>query len=315
MFRLTAPVVIWWIWLVFAVANVIDLGLEAQPRFAAMVSVVLLTITGVAYACAFRPRVVADEGGLLVVNPVRQWRVPWAAIRQIEVRDWVRIQCARAPGGDATKTIECWALFATARVKRNYSRRAQDHITRSADTARMPDEARRLMSLPTVVIIARQLERRAGQAQAHSATDHRATDHRATDHRATDHRATDHRATDHRATDHRATNHRATDHRATDHRATDHRATDDRHRGWSPPGPGRRSPRCSSRRQPWPPSCSPGTNPRAVKLRFVAGCQGGGEDSDGDGGLAGGAVDHALGVRRGTDLSTAGPCGRCGPTR
>ena len=188
MFRLTAPVVIWWIWLVFAVANVIDLGLEAQPRFAAMVSVVLLTITGVAYACAFRPRVVADEGGLLVVNPVRQWRVPWAAIRQIEVRDWVRIQCARAPGGDATKTIECWALFATARVKRNYSRRAQDHITRSADTARMPDEARRLMSLPTVVIIARQLERRAGQAQAHSATDHRANDHRATDHRATDER-------------------------------------------------------------------------------------------------------------------------------
>ena len=172
-FRLTAPVVIWWIWLVFAVANVIDLGVEAQPRFAAMVSLVLLTITGVAYACAFRPRVVADEAGLSVVNPVRQWRVQWSTIRQIEVRDWVRIQCARAPGGDATKTIECWALFATARVKRNYSRRAQDHITRSADTARLPDEARRLMSLPTVVIIARQLERRAGQAQAHDATDER----------------------------------------------------------------------------------------------------------------------------------------------
>ena len=208
MFRLTAPVVIWWIWLVFAVANVIDLGLEAQPRFAAMVSVVLLTITGLAYACAFRPRVVADEGGLLVVNPVRQWRVPWATIRQIEVRDWVRIQCARAPGGDTTKTIECWALFATARVKRNYSRRAQDHITRSADTARMPDEARRLMSLPTVVIIARQLERRAGQAQAHSATNHRATNHRATNHRATNHRATNHRATNHRATNERATDER-----------------------------------------------------------------------------------------------------------
>ncbi len=177
-FRLTAPVVIWWIWLVFAAANVVDLGLQAQPWFAARVSVVLLTITGVAYACAFRPRVVADEAGLSVVNPVRQWRVPWAAIRQIEVRDWVRIQCARTPGGDATKTIECWALFATARVKRNYSRRAQDQITRSADTARIPDEAKRLMSLPMVVIIARQLERRAGQAQAHSATDDGATDER-----------------------------------------------------------------------------------------------------------------------------------------
>ena len=202
-FRLTSPVVIWWIWLVFAVANVVDLGVEAQPRFAAVASVVLLTITGVAYACAYRPRVVADEAGLLVVNPVRRWQVPWGAVRQIEVRDWVRIQCARAPGGDATKTIECWALFATARVKRNYSRRAQGHITQSADTARLPDEARRLMSLPTVVIIARQLEQRAGQAQARSATDHRATDHRATGHRATDHRAADHRAADHRAADER----------------------------------------------------------------------------------------------------------------
>ena len=172
-FRLTAPVVIWWIWLVFAVANVIDLGVQAQPWFAARVSLVLLTITGAAYACAFRPRVVADEAGLAVINPVRQWRVPWAAIRQVEVRDWVRIQCARTPGGDATKTIECWALFATARVKRSYSRRAQDHITRSATTARLPDDARRLMSLPTVVVIARQLERRAGQAQAHGATDER----------------------------------------------------------------------------------------------------------------------------------------------
>ncbi|MGO9778716.1 MAG: PH domain-containing protein [Streptosporangiaceae bacterium] len=172
-FRLTAPVVIWWIWLAFAVANVVDLGLQAQPWFAARVSVVLLTITGVAYACGFRPRVVADEAGLSVVNPVRQWRVPWAAIRGIEVRDWVRIQCVRTPGGDATKTIECWALFATARVKRNYSRRAQDQITRSANTARIPDEAKRLMSLPVVVIIARQLERRAGQAQAHGVTDER----------------------------------------------------------------------------------------------------------------------------------------------
>jgi Bacterial PH domain len=172
-FRLTAPVVIWWIWVAFAVANVVDLGVEAEPRFAARVSAVLLAITGVAYACAFWPRVVADEAGLTVVNPVRRWRVPWGAIRQIEVRDWVRIQCARAPGADATKTIECWALFATARVKRNYSRRAQDQISRSADTARMPDEAKRLMSLPTVVIIARQLERRAGQAQARGATEER----------------------------------------------------------------------------------------------------------------------------------------------
>jgi hypothetical protein len=166
-FRLGAPVVIWWIWLVFAAGNLVDLAIQAQPRFAVVVSAILVMITGVAYACGFRPRVTADDTGITVVNPVREFRVPWAAVREVDVRDWVRIHYATAPG--TTKKIESWALFATARVKRNYSQRAQAYAAKSAETARMPDEAKRLMTLPAVVVIARRIEARARAEQARGA--------------------------------------------------------------------------------------------------------------------------------------------------
>lgn len=168
-FRLTAPVVIWWIWLVFAAANLVDLAFQAPPRFAIVVSAILVTITGVAYACGFRARVTADEHGITVVNAVREFRVPWAAVREVDVRDWVRFQCATTPGADTTTTIESWALFATARVKRNYSQRAQAYAAQSAEAARMPDEAKRLMSLPAVVVIARRIEARARAERARGA--------------------------------------------------------------------------------------------------------------------------------------------------
>ena len=177
-FRLNAPVVIWWIWLAFAVFNVVDLALQASPRFAVVVGLVVLTITGVAYACGLRPRVLADGRGLTVVNPIREFTIPWAAIREVDVRDWVRFSCARGTGTDETgkdagrpRVIESWALFATARVKRNYTQRAQDYTAKTPATGRMPDEARRLMSQPAVVIIARRIEQRTRAEQAAGAPD------------------------------------------------------------------------------------------------------------------------------------------------
>lgn len=170
-FRLTAPVVIWWIWLAFAAVNLVDLGLEASGRFALVVGALLVTITGVAYAAAYRARVVADDTGITVLNPVREYRVPWAAVRDVDVRDWVRIYARTTPGADTTKTVESWALFATARVKRNYTVRARTYAEGSPDAARLPDEAKRLMSQPTVVIIARQIEQRARKEQARGAPD------------------------------------------------------------------------------------------------------------------------------------------------
>src|ERR1700761_3022627 len=113
-FRLNAPVVIFWIWLAFAAVNVVDLALQATPRFALVVGLVVLTITGVAYACGLRPRVIADGSGLTVVNPLREFQLPWSAIRAVDVRDWVRFSCDAGPGGSGrARVVESWALFAT----------------------------------------------------------------------------------------------------------------------------------------------------------------------------------------------------------
>ena len=69
-FRLNVPVVIFYVWLVFAAVNVVDLALQASPRFALIVGLVVLTITGVAYACGLRPRVIADGSGLTMAELV-----------------------------------------------------------------------------------------------------------------------------------------------------------------------------------------------------------------------------------------------------
>jgi hypothetical protein len=161
MFRLNAPVVIFYIWLAFAALNVVDLALQAKPRFALEVGLAVLTVTGVAYACALRPRVISDSRGLTVINPIREWDLPWSALRAVDVRDWVRFTCA-----DRTRPVESWALFATARVKRNYRQRAQDYTTKTPSVNRFPDEARQLMHQPAVVIIANRIEQRLRNEEA-----------------------------------------------------------------------------------------------------------------------------------------------------
>jgi hypothetical protein len=166
-FRLNVPVVVFYVWLVFAAANVVDLALQASPRFALIVGLVVLTITGVAYACGLRPRVIADSSGLTVVNPLREFHLPWSVIRAVDVRDWVRFSCDAGPDGSGRpRVVESWALFATARVKRNYTKRAEDYTAQTPATKRLPDEARRLMSQPAVVIMAWRIEQRLAAEQA-----------------------------------------------------------------------------------------------------------------------------------------------------
>src|SRR6201996_3425466 len=161
MFRLKAPFVIFYIWLAFAVFNVVDLSLQAKPRFALEIGLVVLTITGLAYACGLRPRVIADDRGLTVVNPIREWHLPWSSLRAVDVRDWVRFTCA-----GRSRPVESWALFATARVKRNSRERARDYTAKTPSINRLPDEARHLISLPAVVVIANHIEARLRTEQA-----------------------------------------------------------------------------------------------------------------------------------------------------
>jgi Bacterial PH domain len=156
-FRRAAPVAFWWVWLAFALINVIDIAIEGSGHFVVTVTAVLVAITGVVYACALRPRVIASDAGLVVRNPVRDHRIPWGAVEAVDTGDWVRVHCAG-------KTIDCWALFAPARARLRWGRRAQDRAIASG--SRASDETRSLMSMTAVEAMARRMDERARQERA-----------------------------------------------------------------------------------------------------------------------------------------------------
>ena len=164
-FRLVAPLVLWWVWVAFAAANLADFAIQGAPaRLAAVVSAILAAVTGLAYALALRPRVIAEPAGLMIVNPFRDHLVPWAAIQAVDVGDWVQVHYAG-------RTVLCWALYLSARAKRREARRVPARsgggvFGRASETARMPAEAAYLASLPVAKAIANRLDARAAKERA-----------------------------------------------------------------------------------------------------------------------------------------------------
>jgi len=198
-FRLAPPVILWWVWLAFVVANIADFAIQGVPgssaRFVIVVAGILATVTGLAYALALRPRVIADPVGLAIVNPFRDHRVPWSAIQTVDTGDWVRVQYALhadAPGAQtsaAGKSISCWALYVSARTKRKAARPpgprrgwlrpslpgGLDEDTGHAGDSRLPEEAKYLASLPSAKAIAARLDARA--AKVHARAEHTGAEH------------------------------------------------------------------------------------------------------------------------------------------
>ncbi|HTU07714.1 MAG TPA: PH domain-containing protein [Trebonia sp.] len=93
-FRSPFALVVWWLWALFAVANLIDLAVQGRDRLSVEAAFILLLVTGVIYVTAQRPRLVADAGGLTIVNPLRDHRVVWAAIVGIDPAELLRVRCA-----------------------------------------------------------------------------------------------------------------------------------------------------------------------------------------------------------------------------
>ncbi|MGH3183190.1 MAG: PH domain-containing protein [Streptosporangiaceae bacterium] len=196
-FRLAPPLILWWVWVAFAVANVADFAIQgASARFAIVVSAILVTITGLAYALALRPRVIAERSGLTIVNPFRDHHVPWAAITAVDTGDWVRVHYVpdaaatdAPPSSAASQAVSCWALYISARTKRRAARarplapaglpgfaraarRPRGTQTLSGmlaaanqepGYARLSGEARYLASLPAAKAIAVRLDTRASR--------------------------------------------------------------------------------------------------------------------------------------------------------
>lgn len=145
-FRLAPPLILWWVWTVFAVANIADFAIQGvSARFAITVSAILATVTGLAYALALRPRVIVGPEGLTIVNPFRDHHVPWTAIQAVDTGEWVRVHYAdrreaghgSGPGSSAaSQAISCWALYVSARTKRRATRVASAALPSPAGFAR-----------------------------------------------------------------------------------------------------------------------------------------------------------------------------------
>jgi hypothetical protein len=106
-FRSPSAVAIWWLWVLFAVGNLIDLVIQGRDHLSVVAAFSLLAVTGVVYVIAHRPRIVADADGLTIVNPVRVHHVGWAAIAGFDMTDLLRVRCEwPAEGATAETTVE-----------------------------------------------------------------------------------------------------------------------------------------------------------------------------------------------------------------
>ena len=117
-FRSPSAVAIWWVWLLFAVGNLIDLAVQGRDHISLVAAFTLFAVTGVVYVIAQRPRIVADADGLTIVNPVRGHRVGWAAVAGIDTTDLLRIRCAWPAAGQTPagkRAISSWAVRSSSR--------------------------------------------------------------------------------------------------------------------------------------------------------------------------------------------------------
>src|SRR5580693_345413 len=121
---------VWWVWLLFFAANMVDLAVQGHDHASAVAAAILVLGTGVAYVCAQRPRVVADDAGVTIRNPLRDYRIGWAGVTKADLADLLRVHCAwdsQQDGKRHTKIVSAWAVHYSRRrklVTENRARRA-----------------------------------------------------------------------------------------------------------------------------------------------------------------------------------------------
>jgi Bacterial PH domain len=127
-YRSIGALVVWWVWVVFAAANLVDLAIQGHDHFAAMVAAVLVLITGITYIAAFRPRVVAGDENLMIKNPLRDHHVPWSCVESLDLRDSLEIHCRWEDGGPRHRKLYAWAVHSPRRTRVRAEMRARRKV-------------------------------------------------------------------------------------------------------------------------------------------------------------------------------------------
>ncbi len=142
-FRSPLAVLIWWVWVLFAIANLIDLAVQGRDHLSVVAAFILVLVTGVVYAAAQRPRIIAADDGLTIVNPVREHRARWASVAGIDSTDLVRVRCEWPldGGGDEAdapatgkRVIHSWAVQTARRRQFTAQVRAERRAARRPGT-------------------------------------------------------------------------------------------------------------------------------------------------------------------------------------
>ena len=107
--------VLGWLWMVFALYNVVDIVRHPWDRASAYAGSILLLVSGIVYVIALRPRLRADPERVLIRNPLRDIEIPWGAVSDVNARDTVRIETDR-------KQYHSWVGHVPNRRRAQYSR-------------------------------------------------------------------------------------------------------------------------------------------------------------------------------------------------
>jgi Bacterial PH domain len=161
-FRRGTPFILWWIWIAFAIFNVVQVIIPDHDYFSLELTAGLLAVTGVAYATALRPRVIASDDGIVVHNPIADHLVRWGAVSGVYLGDSVELNCAR-PAPRKDKTVYCWALYSNRRSRMKQQQLGVRSWLQTSNRA--PAEAKELASQDSAQLMAAELGRRATTAR------------------------------------------------------------------------------------------------------------------------------------------------------
>jgi hypothetical protein len=160
-YRLPGPQVVWWVWVVFVAVNLLDLAIQGHNYESLQIAVGLLAITGLVYACTLRPRVIADAGGLTMINPLQ-------------------FKCSEGDGASG-KTLHSWALYSPrkSRLKADIRGRRWERgaASRPGGYGRMPEEGRDAARRTATEFIAKEIDAKAKDAVGRGATGGRVEGH------------------------------------------------------------------------------------------------------------------------------------------
>lgn len=170
-YRTTGSLVAWWAWVAFAVVLLVVLTLGHHDHAALVTAFVVVAITGIMYACALRPRIVAGAEGITVQNPLRVHMVPWAAVTRVDLVHNVRVHY---PGPAGEKIVHSWAVQSSgrsrARGELRTRRDARRGLAPQPGYARLPDAAQAALAESAADFTARQLDEEARMRRSAAAS-------------------------------------------------------------------------------------------------------------------------------------------------